>query len=98
MCQKAVKGKYSEILISPVIGNGLLVNRIEQLIFYSRNEGKVSPQECAEYFYVIFKKNGESIEDKGKTLNVTESLKILENTVLLFESSRLVSLQRMGIY
>jgi len=95
-CEKARKGQYSSVLASPITGNGVQVSRIEQLLLDAQSQGKTSPIECAEYVYIILKKNGELINDVGKILNTPESIAFLEKAFNLL-MTRLSYLQRMGI-
>ena len=96
-CKKARKGQYSTILVSPMLGNGMQVSRMDQLFLDAQNQGKTTAKECAEYVYVILKKNGESINDLSKDLNTQEALRYLERASKFFTQIHLPWLRRMGI-
>jgi hypothetical protein len=95
----AVKTKvlYSEetnYLASPLIGTGVAVNRLEQLLLLAKSRKQSGP----EFICQVLSSQGKKVVTEGKTLETEEeNLAYLRNAAEEFERDRLPILTLLGI-
>ena len=95
----AVKTKslYSEemnYLASPLIGTGVAVNRLEQLLLLAKSRKQSGP----EFLWQVLSSQGKKVVTEGKTLETEEeNLDYLRTAAEEFERDRLPLLNSLGI-
>lgn len=72
LCKKARSNSDNNYLASPVSGEGVNINRIQQLFVACINQGKQQPSEWADYVWQILKTQNQSLIKDGKTLQSDE--------------------------
>ena len=71
-CKKARSSNDSSYLASPVTGEGFATGRIRQLFVTCINQGKVLPEEWAEYALQVLNLQNQKLIKNGKTLDLDE--------------------------
>ncbi|AGF52142.1 sll1526 [Synechocystis sp. PCC 6803] len=95
----AVKTKslYSDemaFLASPLVGTGIAVNRLEQLLLLAKERKQDGPQ----FVWQVLSSQGKKIIKEGKTLETeAENLEHLKNVAENFNGDRLPLLTKLGI-
>ena len=95
----AVKTKslYSEemnYLASPLIGTGVAVNRLEQLLLLAKSRKQSGP----EFLWQVLSSQGKKVVTEGKTLETEEeNLAYIRTAAAEFERDRLPLLNSLGI-
>ena len=72
LCKKARSSNDSSYLASPVTGEGFATGRIRQLFVTCINQGKVLPEEWAEYALQVLNLQNQKLIKNGKTLDLDE--------------------------
>ena len=60
-------------LASPVTGGGVMVGRFNQMFLLARSQGKVQPQDWAQYAWQVLASQGQKLVKDGKTLDTAEA-------------------------
>ncbi|MDB5441290.1 MAG: hypothetical protein JWM33_3717 [Caulobacteraceae bacterium] len=86
------------VLASPVIGSGVNLNRVEQLLVRAVSRGGKTPQAWTEEVWNIFVSQNQALVHEGKPLATPEeNMAELMRQALVFEAERLPVLKRLGI-
>jgi hypothetical protein len=59
-------------LASPVTGEGLMTNHLEQLLLLARTKGHKTPADWASFVWSMWKMTGQKVVKEGKTLDTQE--------------------------
>lgn len=91
---KAFYGDEMNYLASPLIGTGIAVNRLEQLLLLAKSR----KQEGVEFVWQVLSSQGKKLVKEGKTLETEEENKAyLQTSVDEFYRDRLPILTELGI-
>jgi len=85
-------------LASPVTGGGVMVGRFNQMFLLARSQGKVQPQDWAQYAWQVLASQGQKLVKDGKTLDTAEAnVAELAAQAKLFAEKLLPSLKALQI-
>jgi hypothetical protein len=91
---KAIYSDEMNYLASPLIGTGVAVNRLEQLLLLAKSRKQSGP----EFLWQVLSRQGKKVVTEGKTLETEEeNLAYLLTAAEEFERDRLAVLTRLGI-
>jgi hypothetical protein len=91
---KAIYGDELNFLASPLIGTGVIVNRLEQLFLLAKSRNR----DGAEFVWEVLSSQGKQVVKEGKTLETPEeNLAYLKSASEEFYQERLLTLQKLGI-
>ena len=91
---KALYSDEMNYLASPLIGTGVAVNRLEQLLLLAKSRQQSGP----EFLWQVLSSQGKKVVTEGKTLETEEeNLAYLRTAAEEFERDRLPVLTRLGI-
>lgn len=91
---KAIYGSELIFLASPLIGSGVVVNRLEQLFLLAKSRS----QDGAEFVWQILSSQGQKVVQDGQPLETpAENLAYLKSQYENFCQERLLTLQKLGI-
>jgi predicted O-methyltransferase YrrM len=91
---KALYSDEMNYLASPLIGTGVTVNRLEQLLLLTKSRQQSGP----EFLWQVLSSQGKKVVTEGKTLETEEeNLAYLRTAAEEFERDRLPVLTRLGI-
>ncbi|MFN3927157.1 MAG: class I SAM-dependent methyltransferase [Pseudanabaenaceae cyanobacterium] len=92
--QRSLQGWDMVFLCSPVLGNGVNVSRLEQLLLYA----ETFPHQGLEFVWHILKENGMKFTKDGKVLETPEeNWQFLQESAQSFRESRRSVLKKLGI-
>lgn len=91
---RAVYGDELTFLASPLVGTGVVVNRLEQLFLLAKSR----KQDGAQFVWQILSSQGKTVVKDGKNLETPEeNLAYLKEVAEEFSKERLLTLQKLGI-
>jgi len=91
---KAIHSEELSFLASPLIGTGVVVNRLEQLFLLAKSHN----QDAVQFVWQILASQGKKVVKEGKTLETEEeNITHLKTVYEEFSKERLLTLQKLGI-
>jgi methyltransferase-like protein len=91
---KAIYGEELNFLASPLIGTGVVVNRLEQLFLLAKSHN----QDGVNFVWQVLESQGKKVIKEGKTLEThEENIAHLKTVYEEFSQERLLTLQKLGI-
>lgn len=98
LMERAVYSSDISFLASPVMGGGLAVGRVQQLMIRSLMKGKKLPQEVALDVWSVLESQGHRLTRDGKTIEAaTENIAELSRGAQSFFETRLPILNAAGL-
>jgi methyltransferase-like protein len=91
---KAIYDEELSFLASPLIGTGVVVNRLEQLFLLAKS----SNQDAVQFVWQILASQGKKVVKDGKPLETEEeNIAHLKTVYEQFTEERLLTLQKLGV-
>jgi hypothetical protein len=98
VCKHAEDSGALGFLASPVTGNGIALDRFEQLFLLARSEGHETPEDWAALAWQILAPQGQRLEQDGRVLETAEeNLAVLRARAQAFAGRRLDICESLGV-
>ncbi|WP_037256232.1 class I SAM-dependent methyltransferase [Roseobacter sp. SK209-2-6] len=98
ICKRAEDSENLQFLASPLTGNGVEADRLEQLFLLARSEGHVGPNDWADLAWRILAPQGQRLQSQGRLLETDEeNLAFLRARANSFAARRLPLFAALGI-
>lgn len=98
VCKRAEDSAALGFLASPVTGNGVALDRFEQLFLLARSEGHETPEDWAALAWRILAPQGQRLEQDGRVLETAEeNLAVLRARAMAFAATRLPVCEMLGL-
>jgi hypothetical protein len=98
LCSSSRAQVTTAVLVSPLTGGGLTVNRFEQLFLLARDTGLADPADWAQYVLSLLQQQGQFVVKEGKTLQSNEEqLQELTTQAVNFKETRLPIMRALRI-
>lgn len=98
VCKQAEDSGHLGFLASPVTGNGVAMDRFEQLFLLARSEGHETPDDWAALAWRILAPQGQRLEQDGRVLETAEeNLAVLRARAKAFAATRLPICESLAV-